>query len=389
MQSFKESACLCALNRIFGFEPMTGHTLLKNLGSAENIFSLAEKDKDALLGPYSRYRSMICERACEEAASELESLSGKGISFIGCTDDSYPRLLKECEDHPLGIYFKGRSTPDEVFGSKKNIAVVGTRDISPYGREWCRRIIDNLAEAEPGITIVSGLALGTDICAHTAALENGIPTIAVMATGPDSIYPHRHTEFAERIANTDNCALITDYPPGTAPLAIHFLRRNRIIAGISDATLLIESKIKGGGMTTARLAFSYSRDVHTLPGRADDTRSHGCNYLIKSKIAEPILSENDLTESLGLKAGPGKKGKGAEEFLKDRYGKRLTGERINEMTAILLTIKKERGISIEELAESLGLGYSRIADMTGQLEADGIITVDLLQRCYINFFNIT
>ena len=122
-----------------------------------------------------------------------------------------------------------------------------------------------------------------------------------MATGPDEIYPNRHRGYAEQICNSTGSGLITDYTPGTAPLAIHFLRRNRIIAGLSEATILVESKIKGGGMMTARLADSYNRSVFALPGRLDDTRSQGCNHLIHSRIATPVISVQDFLKELGIK----------------------------------------------------------------------------------------
>lgn len=233
--------------------------------------------------------------------------------------------------------------------------------------------------------IVSGLALGTDICAHKTALEMGIPTMAVMATGPDTIYPSRHRFTAEQMANTPQCALITDYPPGTAPLAIHFLRRNRIIAGLSESIVLIESKIKGGGMTTARLADSYNRDVHALPGRIDDLRSQGCNFLIRNRTASPITSIEDFLKDIGISSGA----KAKKETDKERLGRLYNGstspERIAQMSDILLAIRRKRGISIEEVAESLDIEYYKIVQLVGILETDGLITVDLLQRCFINF----
>ncbi|MBQ8838999.1 MAG: DNA-processing protein DprA [Bacteroidales bacterium] len=387
MEAFDEKTCLCALNRIFGFEPRIGQALIENIGSAADIFGLTGKEIDGLTGPFStKYKGKISKRAYDEAAEELHRLSGKGIRFIGCNEKSYPSALKECEDYPLGLYFRGSSPPEEVFINRKDIAVVGTRDISPYGREWCRRIVDTLAASDIRPTIVSGLAIGTDICAHTAALENDLPTIAVMATGPDKIYPCRHMDFAERLVCTPGSALVTDYPSGTAPLAPHFLRRNRIIAGLSDATILVESRIKGGGMTTARLAFSYNRDVFALPGRVDDIRSQGCNYLIKNKIAEPITSSEALMESLGLPTGKTKRERDSREVIEETYGRRMSSDRIREMAVVLMAIRHERGINIDELAAISGLGYSRTADIVGILETDGLITVDLLRRCHINFF---
>ena len=383
MGNFEEKACLCALNRIFGFAPKIGLALLSHTGSAAEIFRITEKEADMLLGPHSRYRGQLSMKAVDEAAKELVELEKKGIRFIGWSEEDYPHLLHECEDAPVGLYIRSSTPVDELWKPCSRIAVVGTRDITPYGREWCTKIVDGLARCKEKPTIVSGLALGTDFCAHKAALESGLPTIGVMATGPDAIYPYRHREFAERLCSTAGCALVTDYPPGTAPLAIHFLRRNRIIAGLSDATILVESKIKGGGMMTCRLAFSYSREVHALPGRADDLRSQGCNSLIKNKIAEPVLSIEDLTVSLGLNRTASKSKAGIRETITSAYGTRLPEEK-TELAVILVTlIRKERGITIEELAESACLSYRMTANMVAMLEADGFISTDLLQRCFI------
>jgi DNA processing protein len=208
-----------------------------------------------------------------------------------------------------------------------------------------------------------------------------------MATGPEQVYPWRHTEFAERLVSTPGCALITDYPPGTAPLAIHFLRRNRIIAGLSHSTLLIESKIRGGGMMTCRLAFSYGREVYALPGRVDDLRSQGCNLLIREKIAEPITSEKELLRSLGFKGARGNRIHNDIATLETTYATSVPKDKIDQMATILLYIKKYRGITIEEIAEKVQLEYSRTAELVRILETDGFICTDLLQRCTINFRN--
>ena len=148
--------------------------------------------------------------------------------------------------------------------------------------------------------VVSGLALGVDAVAHRTALENGLKTVAVMATGIDQIYPSQHQGLGEQIASTPGCGLVSDYPPDTQAVAINFIRRNRIIAGICKATLLIESKIKGGGMITAHLANSYDREVFALPGRVDDPYSQGCNLLIRQNLAEPIGDLAELMQKLSL-----------------------------------------------------------------------------------------
>lgn len=374
---------MCALNRIFGFSPKTGIALISHIGSAREVFSLGRKSLEELLGPYSPRVGMICRNAVTEAEKELRRLEGSGIRFVGWNCKGYPPLLKECPDAPVGLYIKGCTPAEELWKPEHKIAIVGTRDISPYGREWCERIVHTLASSKQKPLIISGLALGTDICAHKAAVESGLPTVAVMATGPDSVYPYRHRDFAERLAGTPGCALVTDYPPGTAPLALHFLRRNRIIAGLSEATILIESKVKGGGMTTARLAFSYDRDVYALPGRIDDPRSQGCNRMIREKVAETITSSEELLDNLGIRHRNAGSRPDAREILTLHFGNRLASNTIDKMEKILAAIYAERGISIEDLASKTGSDYASVSKLSGLLEMEGLICIDLLQRCFL------
>ena len=373
------------MNRIFGFEPKIGIALLDHFGSAIEVMNITPKDQSLLPGPHSKFKGMISERAIEAAAKELISLENKHIRFIGQTQEHYPELLKECPDAPIGIYVRSSSPLESIFEKQPCIGIVGTRDISLYGDEWCKKTVEALAHTPEKPLIVSGLALGTDICAHKSAIEHGMQTIGVMATGPETIYPWRHTEFAERLIHTPGCALITDYPPGTAPLAIHFLRRNRIIAGLSQSTILIESKIKGGGMMTCRLAFSYGRDVYALPGRADDIRSQGCNHLIREKIAEPITSTSELVKSLGFKSlSSTRKSTDDRSFIEAKYIATTSVDRVDQMVQILLAIRNQRGITVEDIAFQTSMDYSRVAELTRLLETDGFISIDLLQRCTIN-----
>ena len=381
MENFEEKACLCALNRIFGFEPKIGLALISHLGSAAEVFRLGEDGINSLLGPYSRYRGKINRLALDKAAEELEMLGRQGTHFCGITGDDYPRLLGDCEDAPIGLYVR-TSTPLPDLWEKCGLGVVGTRDISLYGKEWCRKLVEAVSYSAQRPAIISGLALGVDIEAHRTALDCGLPTIAVMATGPETIYPYRHRSYAERIASTPGCALITDYPPGTAPLAIHFIRRNRIIAGLSDSVLLIESRVRGGGMMTCRLAFSYNRDVYALPGRADDPRSGGCNELIYKKIAEPVISVASFTESLGLSVR--KTAAPHTDRLRSFYSSRLGKDDLDRICAIASLIRKSRGITVEDIASSLPENYAKTAELAGMLEIDGFINTDLLRRCSIN-----
>lgn len=388
MENFEEKTCLCALNRIFGFEPKIGLQLLSHLGSARAVFSLDKNELDRITGPYFKYKGCILKENLEAEARELDRLACEGITFCGCTEEHYPELLKECEDPPLGLYIRSSTPLHELWKPCRRIAVVGTRDISPYGKEWCGRIVKALAGTDCRPAIISGLALGTDITAHKTAIDEGLPTIGVMATGPEDVYPYRHRDFAQRLVETPGCALISDYPPGTVPLPLNFLRRNRIIAGLSDATVLVESKARGGGMMTCRLAFSYNRDVYALPGRADDIRSQGCNELIRSRIAEPIISEKALLDSLGLASVRRGGSAGLEQRLIRSYEDSTSPERLATMSAILKAIRTNRGITVDQLTSTVGADIRTIAELTGILELDGFICIDLLKRCSINYKNV-
>lgn len=380
----QETICLCALNRLYGFEPRAGLRLLELFGSAGAVFEAGTKEIRERTGPGFPDAERIGESAFDAAAMELEMLAGQGCTFLGIGSPGYPELLLECQDPPLGLYFKGGSPPEEVFNTRPALAVVGTRDISPYGREWCRRIVDALSRASGKPLLVSGLALGTDITAQAAALDGGMPTVSVMATGIDEVYPSRHTQIAARIASTPGCALVTDYPPRTPPLKVNFLRRNRIIAGMCRMTILVESRIKGGGMMTARLASSYDREVWALPGRVDDPRSQGCNLLIRENIARQVGDLGELVGELGLgKADLGLKEDfkaGVEAFYRDR----LDGAAFGEVVRVAVAVKGHRGLSLDDLCVLLKWPYSKVSRYTGLLECDGFISIDLLQKCSAN-----
>lgn len=370
-----------ALNNIFGYEPRFSHNIIDALGSTEAVFGLPEDEKERLFGTFGSRASDICERSLEEASAIYDRITEDGASVCTIFDDSYPELLKECSDAPIVLYVKGVA-PSEIFNRKPAVSVVGTRDISSYGAEWCRRIVESLSESPVSPVIVSGLAIGVDICAHRAALEAGIPTVAVLPVGIESIYPRRHARDAAMIAETG--ALVTDYPPGTSPAPFNFLRRNRIIAGFSRATILVESKDHGGGTMTARLAAGYGRDVFALPGRIDDLRSAGCNRLIGEKIAEPITSLECLGEALGLGRWNRRKKEGLESEVRSHFCGRLPDEEVDTLCRIAAEIKRNRGIMFEELCRSLDLNYAAVSTMASLLEADGFIIVDLFQGCSIN-----
>ncbi|MCR5571072.1 MAG: DNA-protecting protein DprA [Bacteroidales bacterium] len=379
-----ERACYCTLNRVFGYEPNVANRIVEHFGSAAALFGLNREGLEAVLGPGSRHIPLICGEEVEKSAAELERLAGDGMRFLTPADPGYPPLLRECPDAPVGLYYRGVSPPEEVFAeSRPTVAVVGTRDVSLYGREWCGRLVSALSGAPARPTVVSGLALGVDIVAHLTALESGLPTVGVMATGVGEIYPARHYRFARQIEQSRGSALVTDYPPGTSPLALNFLRRNRIIAGMSRATVLVESRVKGGGMMTANLAFSYGRTVLAVPGRIDDPRSQGCNYLIKNNIAEPVLGLDDLPKALGLDGGTTKK-KDIRAAVKEGFAGKADAALLDGLLEVAQLVRKYRGITPDELCMHTGRPYAEVAALLALLEQEDFITADLLQRCSIN-----
>lgn len=190
----------CALNKIFGFNPALGLRLAEHFGGASEVF-LADKDELALiLKPGSIYWSKINQDTVSEVCLELQKLEKENCRFLCIADERFPELLKDCHDAPAGLYIKSDTPPEEIFNRRTAIGVIGTRDITSYGTEWCTKIVAAFGRAEVKPMIVSGLALGTDITAHNAALDNGLPTIAVLPTGIDTVYPFRHGWAADKIA---------------------------------------------------------------------------------------------------------------------------------------------------------------------------------------------
>ncbi|MGM9763967.1 MAG: DNA-processing protein DprA [Candidatus Cryptobacteroides sp.] len=379
-----ETVALCALNKSFGSRPKTAIALLEAFGSACSLYSLGRSDLDKLPRTVAEG---IQPRDLDSAARELAALKRFGVSFIGYTLDSYPRLLKECPDPPVGLYVRGNTPPERLFAPRKRIAVVGTRDATAYGTSWCSRLVDALGRTAGKPAIVSGLAFGIDIAAHRAAISAGLPTIAVLATSPNTIYPALHSDFARQMCETPDCAIISDYPPGTPTMRYNFVRRNRIIAGLCDATVLIESAAKGGGMITANLAFSYSREVYALPGRIDDIHSAGCNRLIRAKVAEPISDIGSFIEALCPDSGRSVFKAISPEEIAERYKNGLPPQKVRLMTAILSLIMSSHGITAEDIATRLDVQYNSAAELVFLLEADSIIRTDLFQRCFMNAKN--
>jgi len=374
----QETIAYCALGHIFGFQPMTARRIVSTVGSASAFFKTSDKNRRDIIGPFSNFRDTDFIRELDIAALELDRLRSYGKSFLALGDDRFPDSLAQCPDCPMGLYYDSGTSPESIFTESPFISIVGTRDITPYGKEWCRRIVSHFSCCEIKPVIVSGFALGTDIEAHLTALECGLKTIAVLPTGIDAIYPSRHFAAARRLRNSEGCALVTDYPPGTAPQAINFLRRNRIIAGLSKATILIESKAKGGGLITARFAFEYDRDLFALPGRIDDLNSCGCNALVATSKARLISSPEMLSRELGLGKGVAERRISLSERIESAFGR---GESAQNASEVLKLILNNRGITPDEIAAAENWPFRKALEMVVALENKGFIETDILQRC--------
>ncbi len=374
-----EQIALCALNRIFGYHPTLALELIRKAGSALAVFA-----GDAPQPPsHPELSAQVNPAALDWAREELRRVADGGFRFLGLTDEDYPPLLRECPDPPLGLYLNGSSSPTEIFSLRPIVGVVGTRDLSPYGKAWARKLVEGLSRARVQPCIVSGLAIGADGIAHRTALDTGLPSIGVMATGIDAVYPWQHERLAMEMVRTPGCALVTDYPLRTAPVALNFIRRNRIIAGLALAVVVVESKSKGGSLMTARYATEYGRDVYALPGRADDLRSAGCNSLIRENMAEIITTPEDLAARLGL--GVPVRGAGGSWATGGKPGLTAALERQygagSLPLAVGLAVQECRGISVEEVAVRLRQPLSEVLPAVGVLESDGFLTTDLLRRC--------
>lgn len=265
--------------------------LINTVGTAEAIF----KEKPLLLQKINGVGKHVIshlfnQKHLQLAENELNYIIKNNIKFSYFLNDDYPFNLKQCIDSPILIFKDGNIN----LNNQRIISVVGTRNITSYGRNFCNKLIDNLAEYNP--IIVSGFAIGIDITAHNSAIENNLQTIAVLAHGLNDIYPKSHKKYIHKV--NENGGFLTEFWHNKKPLRENFLKRNRIVAGISKATIVIESAEKGGSLVTADIANSYNRDVFALAGRADDIFSKGCNNLIKNNQAHLLTSAKDIVKML-------------------------------------------------------------------------------------------
>ncbi|MBV4358164.1 DNA-processing protein DprA [Pinibacter aurantiacus] len=269
--------------------------LLEHFETAEEIFKAKKSSLELIEGIGSIKASNIKGfKNFTSIENEIAFIEKNNIQPLFFTDNNYPKRLRNCYDPPTMLYYCG--TAD--LNASKIIAVIGTRSHSEYGRQLTEKLVNDLAAQN--VVIASGMAFGIDGVAHKAALKNGLPTIGVLAHGLDIIYPPEHSGLAKEMTS-NNGGLLTEFPSCTKPDKHNFPIRNRIVAGMSDATIVIETNIKGGSMITANLAYGYNRDVLAFPGRTTDNRSSGCIKLIKEKKASLITGADDVLEALGWK----------------------------------------------------------------------------------------
>lgn len=282
---------LLALLRVEGVGDIMAKKLLANFGSAEEIFKTKTNQIAAIDGVGSVLLKNIKNKTVfEKANQELQFITKNNIKTSFFQEENYPERLKHCIDSPVLIFSSGNIN----LKNRKIISIVGTRQITSYGIEFCKKLIEDLAPLDP--IIVSGFAYGVDIVAHQFAMENKLQTIGVLAHGLNQIYPKTHKKYMSKME--ENGGFITEFWSSTNPDKENFVRRNRIVAGMTEATIVIESADRGGSLITANLANDYNRDVFAVPGRVTDKYSQGCNQLIKIQKANVLTSAADLVYML-------------------------------------------------------------------------------------------
>mgnify|MGYP001038929355 FL=1 len=287
----KEILAVLRLQKTKSVGDILSKKLIATVGSAQQIFDEKKNTLQKIHGIGSfAIDNLLDKRNQELAENELDYINKNNISYSYFLEDEYPENLSHCIDAPI-LFFKDGNID---FSNKRIISIVGTRNMTSYGRDFCENLIEELAEYNP--IIVSGFAYGVDICAHRAAMKNNLQTIGVLAHGLEEIYPKSHKKYIHKV--NENGGFITEFFHNESPLRENFLKRNRIVAGISKATIIIESAKKGGSLVTADIANSYNRDVFAVPGKVNDLMSKGCNELIQKNRAHLLQSAEDIVQML-------------------------------------------------------------------------------------------
>lgn len=355
----KELICTIALGMVPAVGDINARKLIRHMGSASAVFNESRKNLMLIPGIGKIIASHLGSKTfIDKASKELDYIYKHDIKIKCYDDQDYPRRLKECPDAPSIIYYKGNVTLNE----ERIISIVGTRNVTGRGKDICKELVSDLAAEYPELVVVSGLAYGVDITAHKAALKENLKTIAVLGHGFRTLYPSVHLPVAKEILK--HGALVTDFPSYETPERNNFLKRNRIIAGLSDATIIIESGRKGGAMVTADIAMSYNREVMAVPGFPGERYSEGCNLLIKSNKAALIESAGDIFYTLNW---PGKK-----ERVKQ---KKLFDDDLSPLEEKIFSLFSEATeLSSDEISRCMGRPAHHLSSALLKLEFSGLIT---------------
>lgn len=346
-----------ALTLIPNIGDVHSKALVNHFGSAEAIFRAPKKELDALEGVGSvRASSIINFRDFSVAEAELRFVETYKIKTLFLTDKEYPQRLLNCYDSPALLYYKGNAD----LNTSKIVAIVGTRSHNDYGKNICEKLVEELKNED--ILIISGLAFGIDTIAHKTSLKNNMSTVGVIAHGLDRVYPSQNSALAKQMISCGG--LLTEFKSNTIPGKQNFPGRNRIVAGISDAVVVIESGIRGGSLITAELGNGYNKDVFAFPGRVGDTKSEGCNYLIKNNKAALITGADDLLENMGWKQSK----KPSVKKQRELFIELTTDEKI-----VVEILQTQEQVHIDDLYFKSKLSSSAVAQALLMLEMQGVV----------------
>lgn len=355
----QETIYTMALTRVPHIGTVTQRLLYDQLGSATAIFENSKDIRAVVPDATPKLEGHLKDlrEPLKRAEAEFEYLSRKNITCLCLNDGQYPAKLRECPDAPLALYYCGRAG----LTGRRVVSVVGTRHLTEYGKDLCRNFIKSLSQYFPDAIIASGLAYGADICAHKAALECGMDTVGILAHGLDTIYPAAHRSTAGKMA--EQGGLLTEYMSGTRADKGNFVRRNRIVAGISDATVVIESAEHGGSLITAELASEYNRDVYAFPGRVSDKYSEGCNNLIRDNKATLIQGAEDFLNASGW----------IEYTRRQPVQTELFPQLTPDEEKITASLKDTDSKSINQIVVETGISINQASSILFDLEMRGIV----------------
>ena len=346
--------------------------LIEKAGSATAVFENRRHLRDLIpeSNPSTQEALAMMDMHLKRAEEELSFARAGHIQCICFNDEAYPARLRECPDAPILLYYRGTSS----LNTRRIISMVGTRHITQYGKDLCSSFVRELKQLCPDVLIVSGLAYGVDVHCHRAALEQGMDTIGVLAHGLDQIYPRMHRDTAVRMVQQGG--LLTEFPSRSNADKIHFVQRNRIVAGMTDATIVVESAKKGGSLITAEIAEGYGRDVFAFPGRIGDPYSEGCNNLIRRNSAGRITCAEDFVQAMGW---------GAEVRTHQQLSQGLQQELFPDLTEeeqrIVKALTGTDSKQINILAVDTALPMGRLTSLLFNLEMKGIVRL-LSGGCY-------